>query len=265
MSVLTAILASTAFAVECAQPVAPADLEATLTAADEASAALDDATFRDKVNVAAGLLLPCVNAPLSPTLAAHHHRVMALHLLTTGDEVGARSAVEAAKAADPTYVFPDDLLPANHPLRQHYEAWDVDPPARNVPEPREGSLAFDGQNGRRRPKLHPTIAQRFDAQGMAQSTSYLGAREPLPPYRAIPRQRTALMLGSASALVVSGTMYGLAWAQRGDLFASAADPDVSADTLDAKRGRTNGLTIGSGAFFAIAVGAGVGAAAIGER
>lgn len=265
MGIVLALVVGVANAWECPAPVDPGTLQATLDAADDASIALDDAKFRDLVNQAAGIELPCVSGALPPATVAHHHRVMALHLLTVGDDAGAKVALEAARAADPEYVFPDELLPPGHPLRDHYEQTEVRVTTRRVPEPRAGSVSFDGRNSRNRPKVHPTIAQFFDAQGQATSTTYVGPREPLPPYRAIPRQRNVLLLSSASALVISGTMYGLAWAQRGDLFDTALQADATAGTLNAKRDRTNALTVGSGAFLGIAVGTGVGAVLIGER
>ncbi|MEZ4319649.1 MAG: hypothetical protein R3F61_19190 [Myxococcota bacterium] len=265
MSILLGLLTSGAHAIECAKPVTLAELDAALESAEAEYRDLNEVGFRDRVNEEAGLMLPCLADPLPRELVGRHHRVMALHLLMIGDEPGSLLAAEAAKIADPTYTFPDDLLPPGHPVREHYQAYEPEALVRTVPEPRTGSIAFDGTNARKRPKLHPTVAQLFDEQGLAQSTTYLGPREPLPPYRAIPRKRNTLILSSASALVVSTTMYGLAWAQRGNLFNTANDPTVSAETLDAKRARTNGLTLASGAFFGIAVGTGVSAALIGER
>lgn len=262
---LATFLATTAHGFECGAPVRLDELASALEQAEAAYIDLDEVGFRDKVNELAGILLPCAKDAFPPTLASRHHRLMALHLLMVGDEPGALSAIEAAKIGDPEFMFPDDLLPPTHPLRAHYEAYVPHPKTRNVPEPRVGSIAFDGQHTRRRSKIHPTVAQLFDEQGLAQSTTYLGARETLPPYRAIPRRRNTLILGGASALVVSATMYGLAWAQRGDLFSSASDQALTAKHLDSKRARTNGLTLASGAFLGIAIGAGVGAAMIGEQ
>lgn len=265
LSLLFVLAGPSAHAFECAEPVQPKALDQALTSAETAFADLDDVGFRDKVNEIAGILLPCVSRALPRPIVARYHRVMALHLFTIGDEGGALSALDAAKLADPEYVFDDALLPANHPLREHYASAAPDEAMRKVPEPRTGSIAFDGVVERERSKTLPALVQLFDEQGISQSTSYLAPREQLPPYRAIPRQRTTLILGSAGAFLVSGTMYGLAWAQRGNLIASAQNPDTSKDILDGKRNRTNALVLGSAAFFGVSVGAGVGAAIIGER
>ncbi|MCB9678736.1 MAG: hypothetical protein H6737_26775 [Alphaproteobacteria bacterium] len=265
IAIWTGLLLASAHAIECVKPVSPAELDEALAKAETEYVDLNEIGFRDRVNEAAGLLLPCLADPLPLETVAHHHRVMAMHLLMIGDEPGALKAVEAAKVAQPDYAFPDELLPADHPVRAHYDAYAPEVATRTVPEPRSGSIAFDGANSRKRPKTHPTIAQLFDPQGLAQSTTYLGPRDPLPPYRAIPRQRNMLIVGSGASLAVSGLMYGLAWGQRGNLFKSAQDQSLSADVLDGKRARTNALTFTSGAFFGIAVGAGVGAALIGER
>jgi len=265
LAVLTSLLTGGAYAVECGDPVSPAELEEVLVAAESEYIDLNEAGFRDRVNEAAGLFLPCISDRLDAKTVAHHHRVMSLHLLMVGDEAGSLKAVESAKIADPEYQFPDEILPANHPIRAHYDAYVPEFSGRTVPEPRVGSISFDGTNSRSRPKLHPTIAQLFDEQGLAQTTTYLAPRESLPPYRAVPRRRNTLIISSGSALVLSGAMYSMAWAQRGNLFSSASDLSTSVDTLNAKRSRTNGYTIASTAFLGIAVGTGVSAAMIGER
>lgn len=269
MRILTTLILSlplgAAHAFECAEPVPPKALDKALEGAEKAFADLDDVGFRDRVNEVAGILLPCVSQALPPATAARYHRVMALHLFTIGDEASARSALDAAKLADPTYVFEASLLPDSHPLVEHYTGSEPDDKTRNVPEPRVGSIAFDGTVDRARSKTLPALVQLFDEQGLSQSTGYLGPRESLPPYRAIPRQRTTLILSSGGALVASGTLYALAWAQRGNLLAAAQDPTTGKDTLDSKRNRTNALVLGSSAFLGISIGTGVGAALIGER
>lgn len=262
---MIALLLSAAFAADCPRPIPLNEFGSTLEKAEKAFADLDDVGFRDTVNEIAGLQLPCLSDAIQPKLAARHHRVMALHLFTIGDEESAKKAVESARVSDPEYAWTDALLQADHPLRVHYESADADSKSRKAPEPRSGSLAFDGENTRKRPKFRPTIAQIFDQSGQPKSTTYLGPREPLPAYRAIPRKRTTLIISSASAVAISGILYGLAHASRGNLFNSARDQTISAKTLDAKRSRTNGLTLASGAFLGIGIGAGVGAVLIGEQ
>jgi hypothetical protein len=265
LPVLFSLFLPAAQAVECGTPVDPAEVDAALTAAETEFSGLNEAGFRDKMNEANGILLPCVREPLPPEVVAHHHRVMALNLLLVGDEPAALRAAEAARVANPDYAFSDDFLAPDHPVRAHYEAYEPDQKTRTVPEPRVGHLTFDGQTTRDRPKTHPTIAQLFDGQGNAVSTRWLAARDPLPEYRAIPRRRTTLIIGSGAALLLAGTTYGMAWAQRGNLFESAKDPNTDADTLNAKRGRTNALTFVSGAFLGVSIGLGAGAATIGEQ
>lgn len=265
LSPLLAFLTPNAQAFECVEPIQPEALDTALEQAETAFAELDDIGFRDKVNEIAGILLPCVAQALPRPVVARYHRAMALHLFTIGDEAGALAAIDAAKLTDPEFTFSDDLLPPNHPLREHMQSVEPDDASRKVPEPRSGSIAFDGTVTRDRSKTLPVLVQLFDEQGLSQSTTYLAPREPLPPYRAIPRQRTTLILASATSLIVSGTMYSLAWAQRGNLVQSAQDPAFSKELLDAKRNRTNALVVGSSVFFGISVGTGVGAALIGER
>ncbi|TNE91658.1 MAG: hypothetical protein EP330_04805 [Deltaproteobacteria bacterium] len=261
--VLAALLPA-AHAIECKQPVQHEELEEAFTAAEASYMDLDPEGFRDKVNEISALLLPCVEDAIGPQLAARYHRDLALQLSVVGDEPGALGALQAAKNADPEYVFDDAMLPADHPLRVAYEAMEVDDSGRNVPEPKSGSIAFDGVNGRFRPET-PVVFQRFDATGRATDTLYLGVGDSLPTYRAIPRQRNLLIGCAGGALGASVTTWALAMGQRGSMYKNARDPAFAADKLDAKRAAANGLTVTSTLLFGASVGCGTGAYLIGER
>ena len=256
---------ATAYAVDCSEPVGHAEFVTALDAAESAYRDMDDDGFRDGVNEIAGLLLPCVGEALPPDLAARYHRLMGLHLLAIGDESGALSAAAAAQAIDPEPPYGTDLLPDSHPLREAWDGGVVDDSMRKVPEPRFGSLSFDGQIGRTRPKNSPTVAQIFDESGLAVSTHYLGPREPLPTYTAVPRQRNSLLACAGAGAALTGLTYGLAWNARSSVFAGASDPSTPPADLDAGRATTNLMSMASGATFAVTLGCGAGALAIGQR
>jgi len=259
------LAAGTAVAIDCPDPIPHPELVAAMDEIEASYIALEDQAFRDGVNQLAGLLLPCAGEALPPSLAARHHRVMMLHLHGIGDETNAQLSMAAAKSADPEYGWSDELLAPNHPLRQGWEALEVDAATRKVPEPKVGSVAFDGINGRERPKDYPTIAQVFDESGQALSTSYLAPRENLPAYRAVPRTRNVLIGCSAGSALLAGGAYGMAWAANSRLYSEAANQKTSADALLRAQDGTQLWTLTSHLFVAGAASCGVGAVVVGER
>lgn len=254
-----------ALALDCPGPVPAEALSASLDAAEVAWKDLDDAGFRDAVNEAAGVQLPCVGEALAPALAGRTHLLLAMHLSAIGDEANAAASASAARAADPALVVPPDLLPPDHPVRLAFEAAPTAPKRRKVPEPREGSLAFDGASGRLRPAGAPTVLQVLDETGLPRLTTYLGSREPLPAYAAVPRRRNALLACAGGSLALSGGTFAWGWSRRSALLAEAADPTVPAERLDGLRAAGNGAAVLSGVLFGAAAGCGAGAAAIGPR
>ncbi len=265
MWMLSWIAAIPAFGVECAEPITMEELNGGLAIAENAYMELDDVRFRDSVNELAGILLPCVGQAVPTDLAARYHRVMAMHLFTIGDQENADLSLMAAKDAGPEFTFDDELLPPSHALRQTWATIEISDSSRTVPEPKLGSLSFDGHNGRKRPTAHPTIAQIFDESGLAQSTHYLAPRESLPMYAAIPRKRNLLIACSGGALALSATTYGLAWKANGKVYSQASNPNAKAADLDSSRASANAMSFLSGALFGVATGCGVGAGVVGQR
>lgn len=259
------LAASWTWAVECAAPVAPAEIEAAMTTVEAAFRDLDEAGFRDGVNELAALRLPCVDQALTPDQAARYHRLMALHLHGLGDEVGALAALTAAHALAPTQPIPEDLAPPVHPLQQAWPGLPTDTPAARVPEPKYGKLAFDGSFTRDRPRDRPALVQLFDASGVPSATRYLDPREPLPAYAAIPRRRNALIGCSGGAVAASVGAWAAAWATRGGVYGGAEDMTTAGSRLDGGRAATNALTVSSAALLGVSAGCGVAAAAIGPR
>lgn len=258
------LLVALAAAETCPEPVSISTLTEALGAAESAWLDLDDVGFRDRVNELAGLTLPCVGDVVEPSISGRYHRVLAVHLYTVGDEAQATASLRAARAADPGYDFSDQLLPVGHPLRDQWDALE-DPETRRMPEPRAGSLVFDGVVGRDRPQDVPTVFQSLDASGRVTRTVYLGPQEPLPAYPAIPRRRNALLTCAGASVLTAGAMYGLSWSAHGALYEGAADPLTEAPRLDQLRGRTNALAVTSGLILTAGVGCGTSAVLVGER
>jgi len=255
---------ATAWALDCEEPVPLEELNATLAEAEKAYVDFDDTLFRDKVNIAAGVLLPCVGDALPTETVVRYHQVTALHLLTIGDEANAKLSLQAARSADAEAELDTNLFPEGTPGATWWAEWEQGKEGK-VPEPRYGSIAFDGEHTRARPRDLPHIFQLFDESGLARTTQYLAPREPLPSYPAIPRQRNMLIGCGVGGAVGSAILLGGAWAARSALLRNASDLSTSADDLDGQRGTMNGLALGSAALFGVGVGCGAGAAVIGER
>lgn len=259
------LVAQAAFAVECAEPISHEEISGKIAVAEAAYRDLDDTLFRDSVNEVAGILLPCAKDALPKELVARYHRLMALHLFTIGDSDNALLSAMSAKSVQPDEVWDEEMVPANHELRVAWDSVEPDTKTRKVPEPKAGSLAFDGDHTRDRPRNLPTVAQVFNTSGLSERTYYLGPNESLPTYAAIPRQRNTLLACSGGAVLLSGIGYGMAWSANASLYELAADTSNLEDTLDGKRAQTNALTLLSGALLGVGAGCGTGAVLVGQR
>jgi len=256
---------SIALAVECQEPIPLDELARSIDEAEQAYIDFDDTGFRDQVNIISGVLLPCVGDAVAPALVRRTHTLIGLHFLAMGDEPNAELSIKAAHAADPEARIDRRLVPEGHPADGWWADEATGEKLRKVPEPRVGSVAFDGEHTRSRRAELPSLFQLFDETGRARATEYLGPRQPLPSYAAIPRQRTILLGCSAGSVATSGALFAGSWASRSSLLKGAQDPTTSADTLDGKRSTMNGLAVASAALFGVGAGCGVGAYLIGER
>ena len=251
-----------AWALDCPQQLTREDLVAKVDEAEGAWANLETEQFRDRMNELNGLLVPCIGDRIPPDAAARVHRLMSLQQLELGDEAAAAAAWLAAPRIDPSIVLPDSWLPSTHPLRS---VEPLKPKIHRVAEPRDGALAFDGTPGLGRPIGVPTLFQRFDAAGVAQLTRYVGADEPLPEYRGVPKIRRRLVGGAVGLGVAGLATWTGSWVGYRSLLAAARDPAVSAADLDRRRANVN-MTYAVGAgFLGGAIGVGVGAVAVGPR
>lgn len=256
---------TTAGAAECGDPVSRPELDAAIEEAEIAWKNVDDTAFRDGLNNLAGVLLPCMGDAVTPEASARVHLLMALHLFGNGDEDNAVASARAAHAADPAYLPPPELVAQEHPLYVWLAGEAPQPRAHKVPEPKAGSVAFDGVQTRERAADRAAIVQVFDDTGFAKSTTYLGVGEAMPLYPAVPRRRNALLGCAIGAGAVGGGVYAGAWAAHGAAYGAAAVPTSDPADIERHRGTTNVLSVFSTTLFATAVGCGTGAALVGPR
>jgi hypothetical protein len=258
------------------------------TAAEQAQAAFG-ATKVPEFQVAIAeidALVPCLMEPVDPELAALVHRMRGLGAFIERDQDRARQAFASARALQPDYSWPEDLIPWGHPLLGLYQALPTDEAAfETVPPPASGWVYMDGRPSEPRPLEWPTIMQVSDAEGAVQLSSYLWPGDPLPEYSielapsqllAVPEPtpgdesalpatvaatsttvrtgpRAGLLAAAGGAAVASGVLYALA-ARSHDQYWDPATPYAD---LDGARGRTNGLVLASAGAAGLALGSGV--------
>lgn len=159
-------------------------LDGSLTEAVTAYKALDLDSFTLAMDSAA-LILPCLGEPLNPEVAAHYHRMKGLAAVIGRNNDDAALSFTAARAADPNYAWPEDLVPPGHIIRSTYGGADPSKTKFTVPAPPEaGALWFDGAPGDKRPTTRPTVFQWVDGEGKVQATALLAPTDELPAYPA---------------------------------------------------------------------------------
>ncbi len=226
LSALAAVSPSLAHA-GCLTTSRTGELTERLSAAEAAYADLDPERFGRALDDAT-LLLPCLTDVPSPELAARVHRLTGLRLYAAGENELALASMQAARVLDPAYRFPDETLPADHALRVAYEALPtVDGDDFRPPQPIDGAFVFDGVEQPRRPLDRSTLFQLVEEQGSVQTTRMLEPGEPLPAYRAKPRLRNRLLVGSAIFVGASAGLYALAWSTHQEFYDPEGDPTMS--------------------------------------
>jgi hypothetical protein len=260
MWMLLALAAATE-PVDCPHAVDAESMLAKLEQAETAYADLEVALFAANVN-GATLDVPCMSEAATPEVAARLHRLLGLRSYADNPDASMES-LAAARVLDPSYRFPDAMLPEGHALRNAFEALPVEGPTTRVPEPRHATLLMDGIASRGRPVGRATWVQLRAMDGTIAASNYIFPEQPLPTYRAIPRTRNSLIAATAGAAVASASLYGLAWATR----ATFDDTASGATRQDVERQRStiNGLLIASGALAAAGAGGMVGIMVVGQR
>lgn len=259
-------------------PVPPATLGTLLDEAEAAFVDLEIPTFitlTDQVRSA----VPCLAEAVAPPLVARIHRAEGLRLFGERS-VDAVRAFAAARSLEPEFVFPSDTVPPGSPILDDYAAMDLEArEPETLPEPLSGVLLVDGRPSRERPQAWPALVQLVPADGGQPTLSvYLRHDDLRPEYPSQPlpaasplegvalatelgtppvtqpaaRPRVPLLVATGSSAVLSGVLYGAAWATRGVYL----DPETPDTKLPRLRARTNGLTVASAASGAAVLGLG---------
>ncbi len=235
----------------CATPASTSDLVGAMEVAENAWSMADAAGFQ-AATVSIGSLVPCINEPITRSTAARVHRVQGMNYFLQRDPERMQLAFAAARYVQPGWIWPADLVPADHPVQEQYVAKGIDNPAlERTLMPKEGTSWFDGRETLDRPLDWPAIHQHVADDGSVQGTWLLWPGDTVPDYprRAVndktartedPTKRGArapMLIGAGAGYVVSGLLYGLAASSN----AKYHDPQTqSVDDLDKYRKATNG-------------------------
>lgn len=259
----------------CPAPVTVEQLDAALIQAETAFGNLDVEAFTAAMDDAV-YGVPCLRDAVGVATAARLHRLTGIRQFIAHNEQRAVSAFAAARAADPSYVWPAWLLPEGHTMRDLYARFPLENATTELePAPLSGALRFDGVEGLNRPTRWPTLVQVVSATGDVAETTYLYPEDAMPAYpmtapplavsSAQPRsggapKKVGFVLIGASAIsaVGSGAFYGLAMSSAADF--ERDHPDWDEADLIREQSRTNSRVLASGGLATLAAGAGLSAA-----
>ncbi|MEZ4316384.1 MAG: hypothetical protein R3F61_02720 [Myxococcota bacterium] len=261
---LAAMAADPASSGACATPSQNTDVRSSIDAAASAFGDLDLATFQS-THAETRAKLACLNEPISRSTAAEFHRMEGLSLFMDRNKPEAVKSFAAARAIEPNYVFPSDLVPEGNPVIAAYTELDPDAGAKEMlPRPKVGSVKVDGSGSLERNSTLPAIVQLFDGTGAVTQTVLLKAGEPVPSYdvpdSAAPEKppkakgggpNVPLLIAGGASLAVAGGLYGGGAVTRG-----AWKNATSVADADRSRGTTNALVVASGVAGAVGVGLG---------
>lgn len=255
-------------------PATSANLAESLEAAEAAFADMDTAAFLTATNRVTAEA-NCLAESTPRSVIARLHRVEGLRAFVDKDNDRAARAFAAGRSIEPAYTFPEQLVPAGHPVRTQYTTLNPDAGGSTaVPAPASGYLAFDGRTTTARPNGRPTLAQLVGDDGGVAQSRYLWPDDPMFDYlgvtSTVAATDAATPLGTTAAPSrKKGPNVGLAIAAGTTLAAGAASwlvaknahdeyyaADVDVTQLDALRARSN-------AFSWLAVGAGVAGVGLG--
>ena len=251
---------SAAFA-QCNTPTSTQDLQGHLSDAEAALSGLNTEGFMANVDLAEDRL-PCLDAAIPARLAANFHRVYGIRAFGRRDPLAPRTFA-AARWIEPDYQFSKSLLPEGNPIRKEYEQIDYAERATEpLSRPETGAIYVDGVPAEDRPISWPAVIQWVDGEQTVQWTDYVLPGEKLPEYPLWSEEDlkrpppVGLIVASAGAAVLGGTLYGVALAQEARYKDTVKDPVPDAKLNDLRRS-TNTLVIASAVSATASVGMGV--------
>jgi hypothetical protein len=281
LAVVVSTWGAAARASACPEPVTVAQLEAYVELAEQKYEDLEEAAFLDLMRSTLPPSLPCLDAPIPPSLAARYHWLVAVHNLAPDEDAAFQAVLAAHALAEHDDRRLLDGLPDDGDAWRLYRSVPEERTRHTLTAPNTGGIRFDGLETLERPIDQFTIVQYTDAAGAVTLTRYLLLDQVLEPY---PGSRTrdlrpalelsagvaggarfdaskpafkGTLIGAGAVGVAAGVFYGLAIASKARFEDTSGSSSL--DDLEALQGRTNALGMTADGL-AITAGVGVGAA-----
>lgn len=162
----------------CEVAVSPEAWATTLRRVEAAFSALDPLAFQAEMDVAARALR-CLDAPVTPEVAARYHRLVGLSEFVRRDEERARLAFAAARAVDPLGGLPTAVLPAGHTARALSESASTPGEVVSLWVRRSRHVYIDGTPSLERPADRDALIQ-VEEGGQIVWNDHLMPDDPLP-------------------------------------------------------------------------------------
>jgi hypothetical protein len=193
--VIASLLMNAARASSCEEPASAEQLQGLLEEAERAFLELHIETFLARTDEVRARL-PCLAEIPPPALVARIHRNEGLRLFGERDVDSVR-AFAAARALEPDFHFPADMVPTDSPILTDWAAMQLDTGwSVLLPEPAQGTLFVDGSATRVLPRAWPALVQLVDDSDSPQLSVYLTHEDPLPNYRSRGRRLRKRLTGS---------------------------------------------------------------------
>lgn len=250
-------LLATKAAAACETPTHVADLVQVMEAGEMAFVDLNKELVRQDLKEAQAIV-GCLNEQIGTSEVARLHRFAGFAAFVEKNREAVEREFALAIVLEPHYVLPEGIVPSDHPVAILYEqamnlAFDSD--RQIVLVPQGGWSTVDGVRTNERRSAASAVVQIMDARGAVVDSRFLVPMQLLPSLdlsqynidltvkpRSIFKSKPApWLIASATGLVVSGALYGVAMYEK-SRFEDTVNP-VPDDELVALQSATNALGI----------------------
>lgn len=170
LSMLTLAVSAPALAADCSESFSSSAIDEQLDEAMLAFASLDETGFLTAATRSA-VMLPCVDATMTPSLAAAYHKVHSVRFFVSGQEQEALDSLRAAIGVDSGSTLSTRIAPEGGKLFRLQEKALANPATGDgfLESPDGLKMVIDGSNGNDIPSDAPSIVQLLDDGRLAWS------------------------------------------------------------------------------------------------
>lgn len=256
---LTLVYAASYALAACDVVATPADLAREVISAERAYEGGELDTFA-KAITAANAVVPCLDGPLSPAIAAGFHRVAAFSAITRDDAPAAVAELRAVLAVEPQWQISEAIAPPGNPNREAFDAAKIAGlGGSSLAHPPGGVVLYvDGSPVGTLPTERPYLLQAIRSDGRVVGNQAMQVHQTVPTWAVAPRSRPVLAIAAGGFGLGAIGLYGAALAMR----AQFDDPTTPFSELDSLESGTNAAVFTSVGLGAVAVGLGTAAVVV---